>query len=146
MIRHFRLFSVPMRNVLLLCAVFAIVSACSSLRSSREELKDTVTAYNDLLRWNEFNKAKNFVDDSVRKEFESSAQAAKNARIADYRILNADFEAQNGDQIVEVEFDYYVSPTYLVKTLLDKQKWSYIYVEKDKRKHWRLMTPMPDFK
>lgn len=134
-----------MRGILLLCVSLAIISACSSLRSFREDLKDTVIAYNDLLRWNEFNKAKNFMDDSVRQEFEARAQAAKNVEIADYRILNADLEAQSGEQIVEVEFDYYVSPTYLVRTLLDKQKWSYVYVEKDNREHWRLMTPMPDF-
>jgi len=137
---------VKMRNVLLLCVSLAIVSACSSLKSFREELKDTVVAYNDLLRWGEFNKAKHFVDESVWQEFEARAQAAKNVKIADYRILNADFEAVKGEQIVEVEFDYYTSPTYLVKTLIDKQKWSYIYVEKEKEERWCLMTPIPDFR
>jgi hypothetical protein len=134
------------RNVLLLCVSLAIVSTCSSLKNFREELKDTVVAYNDLLRWGEFNKAKHFVDASVRQEFEARAQAAKNVKIADYRILNADFETGEGEQIVEVEFDYYTSPTYLIKTLKDKQKWSYIYVEKEKEKRWRLMTPIPDFR
>jgi hypothetical protein len=134
------------RNVLLLCVSLAIVSTCSSLKNFREELKDTVVAYNDLLRWGEFNKAKHFVDASVRQEFEARAQAAKNVKIADYRILNADFETGEGEQIVEVEFDYYTSPTYLIKTLIDKQKWSYIYVEKEKEKRWRLMTPIPDFR
>jgi hypothetical protein len=134
------------RNVLLLCVSLAIVSTCSSLKNFREELKDTVVAYNDLLRWGEFNKAKHFVDASVRQEFEARAQAAKNVKIADYRILNADFETGEGEQIVDVEFDYYTSPTYLIKTLIDKQKWSYIYVEKEKEKRWRLMTPIPDFR
>ena len=135
-----------MRNVLLLCVSLAIVSACSSLKSFREELKDTVIAYNDLLRWNEFNKAKNFVDESLRQEFEARAKAAKNVKIADYRILNADFEAEKGEQIVEVEFDYYISPVYLVKTLVDKQKWSYVYIQKEKKKRWRLITPLPEFR
>jgi hypothetical protein len=134
------------RNVLLLCVSLAIVSTCSSLKNFREELKDTVVAYNDLLRWGEFNKAKHFVDASVRQEFEARAQAAKNVKIADYRILNADFETGEGEQIVDVEFDYYTFPTYLIKTLIDKQKWSYIYVEKEKEKRWRLMTPIPDFR
>jgi len=124
----------------------AIVSACSSLKSFREELKDTVIAYNDLLRWNEFNKAKNFVDESLRQEFEARAKAAKNVKIADYRILNADFEAEKGEQIVEVEFDYYISPVYLVKTLVDKQKWSYVYIQKEKKKRWRLISLLPEFK
>jgi hypothetical protein len=112
----------------------------------REELNDTVIAYNDLLRWGEFNKAKNFADESVRQEFEARAKATKNLKIADYRILDAAFEAEKGEQIVEVEFYYYISPAYLVKTLVDKQEWSYVPVGKEKKKQWRLMTPLPEFK
>jgi hypothetical protein len=135
-----------MRNVLVLCVLIVIVSACSTLTSLREELDDTVMAYNDLLRWGEFNKAKNFADESVRQEFEAKAKATKNIKIADYRILDAYFEAEKGEQIVEVEFDYYISPAYLVKTLVDKQKWSYISIGKENKKQWRLMTPLPEFK
>jgi hypothetical protein len=137
---------VKMRNVLFLCVSIAIVSACSTLTSLREDLDDTVIAYNDLLRWNEFNKAKYFVDESLRHEFEARAKATKNAKIVDYRIVDADFKAEKGEQIVEVEFDYYISPAYMVKTLIDKQKWSYVYIEKEKKKHWRLMTLLPEFK
>jgi hypothetical protein len=135
-----------MRNVLFLCVSIAIVSACSTLTNLREDLDDTVIAYNDLLRWNEFNKAKYFVDESLRHEFEARAKAAKNAKIVDYRIVDADFKAKEGEQMVEVEFDYYISPAYMVKTLIDKQKWSYVYIEKEKKKHWRLMTLLPEFK
>jgi hypothetical protein len=135
-----------MRNVLFLCVSIAIVSACSTLTSLREDLDDTVIAYNDLLRWNEFNKAKYFVDESLRQEFEARVKAAKNVKIVDYRIVDADFKAEKGEQIVEVEFDYYISPAYMVKTLIDKQKWSYVYIEKEKKKHWRLMTLLPELK
>lgn len=134
-----------MRNVLLLCISFAIVGACSTLKGFREDLRDTVIAYNDFLRWSEFNKAKYFVDESLRQEFESRAKAMKDVKIADYRIVNADFEAEKGDQIVEVEFDYYICPAYVVKTLVDKQKWSYVYIGREKKKHWRLMTLLPEF-
>ena len=135
-----------MRNVLVLCVLIVIVSACSTLTSLREELDDTVMAYNDLLRWGEFNKAKIFADVSVRQEFEARAKATKNVKIADYRILGTAFEAEKGEQIVEVEFDYYISPAYLVKTLVDQQKWSYVSIGKEKKKQWRLMTPLPEFK
>jgi hypothetical protein len=135
-----------MRNVSVLCVLIVIVSACSTLTNLREELNNTVIAYNDLLRWGEFNKAKHFADESVRQEFEARAKATKNVKIADYRILDADFEAEKGEQTVEVEFDYYISPAYLVKTLVDKQKWSYVFMGKEKKKQWRLMTPLPEFK
>jgi hypothetical protein len=60
--------------------------------------------------------------------------------------VDTDFKAEMGEQIVDVEFDYYISPVYIVKTLIDKQKWSYVYIEREKKKHWRLMSPLPEFK
>jgi len=138
--------NLKMRNILLLCISVAIMSACGTLKSLREDLKDTVVAYNDSIRWGQYIKAEHFVDDSVRQEFEARAKAAKNVKIADYRIMNTDFEAEKGEQIVEVEFDYYISPVYQVKTLVDEQKWSYIFVEREKAKQWRLMTPLPEFR
>ncbi len=131
---------------LFLYVSIVIVSACSTLTNLREDLDNTVIAYNDLLRWNELNKAKYFVDESLRQEFEARIKAAKNVKIVDYRIVDMDFKAERGEQIVEVEFDYYVSPAYIVKTLIDKQKWSYVYIEKGKKKNWRLMTILPEFK
>jgi len=135
-----------MRNILLICVLSVIISACSTLTSLREDLDDTVIAYNDLLRRGEFNRAKNFVDQSQKEDFEARAKIAKNVKIVDYRIVNADFEAARGEQIVEVEFDYYISPVYMVKTLIDKQKWSYVCTEKEKKKRWRLITTLPEFK
>jgi len=116
------------------------------LKAFREDLQNTVIEYNDLLRWGEFNKAKLYTDSSIREEFEARAKAAKNVKIVDYRILNTDFDAEKGKQIVEVEFDYYTSLTNVVKTLLDKQRWSFVYVKEEKKKRWRLMTPLPEFK
>jgi hypothetical protein len=98
------------------------------------------------LRRGEFNRAKNFVDQSQKEDFEARAKIAKNVKIVDYHIVNADFEAARGEQIVEVEFDYYISPVYMVKTLIDKQKWSYVSIEKEKKKRWRLITTLPEFK
>ena len=135
-----------MRNILLLCISILIVSACSTLTSLREDLNDTVITYNDLVRRGEFNLAKSLVDQSKWQEFEAEAKTAKNAKIIDYRIVNANLEVEKGEQIVEVEFDYYISPAYIVKTLIDKQKWSYVYVEQEKKKQWRLMSPLPEFR
>jgi len=138
-----------MRTLLVLLLSILILTACiDRLKILREDLQNTVGEYNDLLRWGEFNKAKLFTDDSIREEFEARAKAAKarNIKLADYRTVSTDFKAEKGEQIVEVEFDYYTSPTYLLKTLLDKQRWSFVYIKEEKKKRWRLMTPLPEFK
>jgi ribosomal protein S24E len=133
-----------MRNILFICVLSVIISACNTLTSLREDLDNTVIAYNDLLRRGEFNRAKNFVDQSQREDFEARAKIAKDVKIVDYRIVNADFEAARGEQIVEVEFDYYISQAYIVKTIIDEQKWSYVSTEK--KKQWRLITTLPEFR
>ena len=135
-----------MRNILFICVISVIISACSTLTSIREDLDNTVITYNDLLRRGEFSRAKNFVDQSQKEDFEARAKAAKDVKIVDYRIVNADFEADRGEQIVEVEFDYYISPAYIVKTIIDEQKWSYVSTEKEKKKQWRLITTLPEFR
>lgn len=136
-----------MRTLIVLLLSTIVLTACiNRLEVFREDLQNTVIEYNDLLRWGEFNKAKLYTDSSIREEFEARAKAARNVKIVDYRILSTDFEADKGEQIVEVEFDYYTSLTNVVKTLLDKQKWSFVYVKEEKKKRWRLMTPLPEFK
>jgi len=134
--------------VTLLLSTIVFTACIDAFKRFREDLQETVIAYNDLLRWNEFNKAKLFTDDSIRKEFEAGAKAlkARNLKVADYRIVSADFVAEREEKIIEVEFDYYTSPSYLLKTLLDKQRWSLIYMKEEKKYRWRLMTPLPEFK
>lgn len=139
-----------MRILLVLLLSIMVLTACinRALEAFRKDLQSIVIEYNYFLRWNEFNKAKFYTDSSIREEFEDRAKAAKdkNVKVVDYRILSTDFEAEKGEQIVEVEFDYYTSPTYLLKTLLDKQRWSFVYIKEEKKKQWRLMTPLPEFK
>jgi len=136
-----------MRTLIVFLLSIVVLTACfDRLKVFREDLQNTVTEYNDLLRWGEFNKAKLYTDTSIREEFEASAKNAKNVKIVDYRVLSTDFEAEKGEQIVEVEFDYYTSLTNVVKTSLDKQKWSFVYVKEEKKKRWRLMSPLPEFK
>jgi len=133
--------------VLLLFVVF--FTACASekaLESLREDLKSAVTEYNDLLRGNEFDKAKSFVYESKRDEFEAKVKAARGLKVVRYSILRTDYETGKGEEIVDVELTYTTSAGSQVKTLIDKQKWSFVYVKEEKRKRWRLLSPLPEFK
>jgi uncharacterized protein YcfL len=125
------------------------VLACGgakALRSVTDDLQSTVREYNDLLKQNELDKAELFTVESVREEFEARAKAAKNVKVTDYRILRTDFETLKGEEMVEVKFDYYIPPSATLRTVLDEQKWSFVYAKDEKRKVWRLMSPLPEFK
>ncbi len=135
-----RLLAIP---VLVLC-----VYACASynaLVADRDELNNSVREYNELVRRNDFEKAKEFAADNVKQEFAARTEAARNVKVAEYRILSTDYEDFKGAEIVKVQYDYYLPPASAVKTLVDEQVWSFVYVKEEGRKRWRLMTPLADF-
>ena len=101
--------------------------------------------YNELVRRNDFEKAKGFVADGVKQEFTARAEAAKNVKVARYHIHSTDYEDSKGAEIVKVQYDYYLPPASAVKTLVDEQVWSFVYSKEEGRKRWKLMTPLADF-
>jgi len=140
-----------MKTFLLLFLVVVFCTACASekaLESYREDLQSDVTEYNDLLRANEFDKAKYFVYESKQDEFEAMAKAAQGLglKIVGYSILRTDYEIGKGQEIVDVELAYTMPAGSQMKTLIDKQKWSFVYVKEEKKKRWRLLSPLPEFK
>jgi len=137
-----------MKKLLAIPVLILCVCACTSynaLVADRDELNNSVKEYNDLIRQNDFGKAKSFAADAVKQEFAARAEAAKNVRVTGYRILNTDYEDFKGAQIVKVQFDYSLPPSNTLKTLVDEQLWSFVYVKEEGRKRWKLMTPFPDF-
>jgi hypothetical protein len=138
-----------MKKLVVLSFLIVLFTACGSnkaLQSFRENLQRSVREYNDLVRQNEFDKAKFFVYESVRDEFGVRAKAAKSVKVTDYRVLSTDYETGKGEEIIEVHFNYYIPPSDTLKTVMDRQKWSFVYVKDEERKRWRLMTPLPEFK
>jgi hypothetical protein len=131
---------------LLFVVSFAACASEKALQSLREDLHNTVIEYNDLLHKHEFVKAESFVYEPKRNEFEAGAKAAQGVKILRYDILRTDYEIGKGEEIFDVEFIYSISPSSQVNTLIDKQQWSFLYVEKEGRKSWRLISPFPEFK
>ncbi len=97
----------------------------------------------DLLRSNQLDKARLYATESLREGFDTRA---KDVNIIDYRILTRDWEERKGAETVKVEIDYSIPPSNEVRTVLDNQKWSYMDVKNERRRNWRLMTPLPEFK
>lgn len=139
-----------MKIVLIVLSIIISLSSCASYEAMpefRDEYERSITEYNNLLRSEEFEQAGRFVVDSLREEFDAKAKAAKNVQIIDHQISSVDSEILlKGAAIVTVQINYTIPPSSEVKTLVDSQKWSYVYVESEGRKRWRLMTLLPEFK
>jgi hypothetical protein len=138
-----------MRIFTVLFLVSFVLMACGTHRGpadDREDLYNTVKEYNDLVSLKDFDKAKHFVADFTRKEFEASTRAAGPVKIAGYRILSREFSTMTGKETVTVEFEYSISPSTQKRTIIDNQSWSFLYKKEEGKKRWRLATPLPEFK
>lgn len=139
-----------MKIVFIALSIVISLSACASydaLSGVRDEYEMSIREYNNLLRSEEFEQAGRFVVDSLREEFDAKAKAARNVQVTDYQISSVDSEIElKGAAIVTVQINYTIPPSSEVKTLVDSQNWSYVYVKGEGRKRWRLMTLLPEFK
>ena len=138
-----------MRIFIVLVLVSFVLTACGShrgLTDEREDLYNAIKEYNDLVSQKEFDKAKHFVAESTSGDFEVRTRAAGPVKIVGYRILSREFSTMTAKETVNVEFEYYISPSTQKKTFIDNQSWSFLYEKEEGKKRWRLTTPLPEFK
>jgi len=133
-----------MRIVLLPAVLIVALVACAPTQSDvREELNQSITKYNDFVRWHKLDAAGVFSADAISEEFRTRAKAAKNVRVVDYRVVRMNYDMQTNEALVQVEIDYYTLTTNILKSLIDNQKWA--YVTEDGVKQWKLMSILPEF-
>jgi hypothetical protein len=137
-------------RMMIVLFVLAVTASCSTVdtlkkRNAASEFEESAKTYNWMLRWHELEKAEaTFAADSLRKEYSERVKAAKGVKIADFRIRNQECSPEKKEGIVVAEIDYFIPPSITLKTVEDVQTW--IYVEKDGNKSWRLTSLLPEFK
>jgi len=134
-------------HLLILTGFFLLLTSCQSYRESKisEDFNRGTGNYFKMVRWHELDKAPlTFLADPLRDEFKKRVEAAKDVQITDYRVKNMECRPKEGKGEVTVEWEYYVPPSFTLKTVEDPQRWE--YVEKNDDKGWMLMTLFPEFK
>jgi len=133
-----------MRISLLPVLVTIVLFSCAPTQSGiREELNESITKYNDFVRWHKLDAAGLFPADAISEEFMTRAKAAKNVRIVDYRVVRMNYDVERNEALVQVEIDYYTLTANRLRSLIDSQKWA--YVTENGIKQWKLMTLLPEF-
>jgi len=138
-----------MRIRFIILSIVIVLTACASsaLRGVLDDFDRSVKEYNNLLASGKFEQAESFVTESHREDFNTRAKAARNVHIIDYKILSINDEIElKGAATANVRFNYTIPPSTEIKTVVDNQNWSYVYVKEEGRKRWRLMTLLPEFK
>lgn len=132
-----------MKNFLLSLVMVISFMGCGSY-AVREQFDRNLEAYNEAVRWLEWGNASLYTEDSIREEFKARAVAAKDVKIADYRIVSRIYDPEKREATVEVDIDYYKVFSPAVRTLHDTQKWAYF--DEKGTKGWRLISLPPEFR
>jgi len=130
-------------SLLPIVLVIALATCAPTQSSIREELNESITKYNDLVRWHKLDAAGLFPADAISEEFRTRAKAAKNVRVVDYRVVRMNYDTERNEAAVQVEIDYYTLTANRLKSLIDSQKWA--YVTENGIKQWKLMSLLPEF-
>lgn len=134
-----------MKRIAFLSSLAAIVlTSCMTDRVIRAEFNQSLERYNELIRWQDVDRAVFFSSASISGESRTRAEMAKNARVVDYQIVDVRYDEKTKEASAMVVFSYYISTTALVKKVSDSQKWAYI--DEGGVKSWRLTSPLPEFR
>jgi hypothetical protein len=134
-------------RIILAGLALLLLSACSYWRdmNARDDFEKYSKGYNKMVRWQETEQAcLLYVDKAIRDRFLARVEAAREVKIADYRIKSLECDPERKEATARVEMDYYIPPSTRLKTLEDVQKWT--YVEDDAVTGWRLISLFPEFK
>ncbi|MBI1921400.1 MAG: hypothetical protein HYS23_10025 [Geobacter sp.] len=128
------------------CAAAAclVLSACTALLDLEGKLNKTSREYNEMVRWQELESAcQSHVDKELREECLKRADAARDVKVADYRVVRVERSPSGKEATILVQIEYYIPPSATLKTLDDLQKWRYKNGESGEG--WRLVSLPPLF-
>ncbi len=127
-----------------LLTLIVIAFACCATHSMRGDFEKSINGYGELVRQHKFDAASVFATEAMAEEFLSRARNTKNVKMVDYRIVGISYNEEKGEADVQAEIDYYTLSAFRLKTLVDTQKWVYVY--EGGTKQWKLKTALPEFK
>ncbi|HAM50093.1 MAG TPA: hypothetical protein DCP92_05130 [Nitrospiraceae bacterium] len=134
-----------MKKVLLSLVSVMVLTGCAvNSYLVQKEFNKSLDAYNDSLRWRDWDNASLFTTTTNQQEFKTRVAAAKDVRMVDYRIVNMKYDAESHKATADVEIDYYMVFSYTMKTLHDKQMWEYL--DEKGTKGWKVVSLLPEFK
>jgi hypothetical protein len=131
------------RIALVLLFASVVLTACAGARVHSAFAK-SLEKYNDLVRWNDMDRASLFASPAISVEFGKRADDAKKAKVFDYQVLDVKYDEKTREASAVVVYSYYTYTTGEVKKVTDNQKW--VYTSGDGIKGWQLQSPLPEFR
>ncbi len=119
---------------LLSCAM--VLLSCAE-QKREASLDDTLSMYEQAIRWAAFDKASNYL-----KEPEAvDVSKLSGIKVTSYQVMGRD-TADDGQRIEEnVKINYIFQQDHIERSLIDRQVWEY---DKEENR-WYLMSSLPNF-
>ena len=137
-------------KTLAMVVVSVMLTGCGTMKEMKIrniaiEFDQSTARYNRMVRWHEFDTAEaTYVPPKLRDEYRKRIMAAKEVNIVDFRVKSMECSPEKREGSVVAEIDYYRPPSVTVRTLEDRQLWS--YEGDEEHRAWRLTTLLPEFK
>jgi hypothetical protein len=131
-------------RILAMIIIVLMVSGCGTLTKYRkmEQLSETTEAYEQAIRWSEFDFAMVFLKPSERKKNPPDESFYKRIKVTEYKMKKNALSEDETQAIQIVEISYYKIDNVVVKSILDHQVWEW----DTKENRWYLKSGFPAFK
>lgn len=127
----------------LLCACLLLLAACGGMPSSGAARDNMLTDYGAAIRWNEFDKALDYIDPVVRQQQPMSdleTERLKQIQVTGYEVKTRDVGADGSiEQMVEIRVVN--RNTQIERIVTDRQTWRR---DATGKRYW-LVSGLPDF-
>jgi len=137
-----------MKRILIAFTAAALLCSCQNveLMMNAKSLDKASRDYNVKMRWQQMDVAcMAYMDAALLEECSRRVDAAREVKVAEYRVRSLVYDKEHGTARAVVEFDYYVPPGVTLKTVVDRQEWALVG-EGDAMKSWKLKTLPPEFR
>ena len=121
-------------SVLLLTFIsLFLLNGCAKKKQAKL-LQLRVTQYNDLIRWREYDKAVDFVQDK-EKFMAEMERKGNDYQVIDYSVSEIKHELGDTKAFAIIEREYHVLPSVTIKNEKITQVWEFT------NKNWYLVSP-----
>lgn len=127
----------------LLCACLLVLVACGGMPTSGAARDNMLTDYGAAIRWNEFDKAQEYIDPAVRQQQPMSGletERLKQIQVTGYEVKTREVAADGSiEQTVEIRVVN--RNTQIERIVTDRQTWRR---DATGKRYW-LVSGLPDF-
>ncbi len=120
--------------------VAGLLSACSSTPDELESFEAATETYEKAIRWREFRIARKYHKE-LGEYNNVTREKLKQIRVTRYSVIQSVMEPDLKKATQVVDIRYYNDLYARERDITVNQIWVY----DDKRKHWQLTTPFPEF-